>query len=85
MAIVIAEPCIGVKDGACVEVCPVDAIHPLPGEAGHADADQIFINASECICCNLCISECPVGAIFAEEDLPAEWRAFVEKNAEHYR
>ena len=85
MAYVIAKPCIGVKDTACVVVCPVDVIHPTKEEAGFAAVDQLFINAPECICCGLCVAECPVNAIFEEEDLPAEWASFVEKNAAYYR
>ena len=58
MFYVIAEPCVGVKDKACVEVCPVDCIH-----GGDTDA-QMFINPDECIFCGGCESECPVEAIF---------------------
>ncbi len=75
MAYVIAEPCIGVKDRACVEVCPVDCIH------GEEDSPQLFINPSECIDCGLCESECPVGAVFGEDELPAKWRNSIELNA----
>ena len=85
MAYVIAQPCIGVKDTACVVVCPVDCIHPRADEAGFAEAEQLYIQPGECICCNLCVDECPVGAIFDEADLPAEWREFIERNAAHYR
>lgn len=76
MAHVIAEPCIGVKDAACVEVCPVDAI--VEGE------DQYFINADECIDCGACELECPVEAIFAEDDLPEEWAHYIEKAAQFF-
>ena len=41
MAYVIAEPCIGTKDTACVDACPVDCIHPKKDEAGHAEAEQL--------------------------------------------
>ena len=85
MAYVIAQPCVGVKDTACVTVCPVGCIHPGKDEAGFEEADQLFIEPGECICCNLCVSECPVAAIFDEADVPAEWRDFIEKNAAHYR
>ena len=85
MAFVIAEPCIGVKDTACLVVCPVDCIHPRPDEEGFAAAEQLYIEPDPCIDCGLCAQECPVNAVFADDDLPAEWRDFIEKNAAHYR
>jgi ferredoxin len=77
MPYVIAEPCIGVKDKSCVAVCPVDCIHE--GD------DQLFIDPSECIDCGLCEPECPVDAIFMEDELPAQWKDFVTKNAEFFK
>ena len=44
MAYVIAEPCIGVKDNSCVEVCPVDCIHPTPDEPGYDSAEMLYID-----------------------------------------
>lgn len=84
MAYVITKPCIGVKDGACVTVCPVDAIHPTPAEAEFASVDQLFIDPVACIDCNMCVDECPVRAIFADMDVPAKWHSYVEKNAAYY-
>ncbi|HYO10068.1 MAG TPA: 4Fe-4S binding protein [Tepidisphaeraceae bacterium] len=84
MAYVIAEPCIGVKDTACVTVCPVDVIHPLKDEAGFATAEQLYIEQQNCISCGLCVAECPVNAIFEESDLPSEWQEFLAKNAAYY-
>jgi len=84
MAYVIALPCIGVKDSACIAVCPMDCIHPKPGEAGFTDADQLYIDPANCIDCHLCVDECPVRAIFPQDDLPQEWKHFIEKNAAHY-
>jgi NAD-dependent dihydropyrimidine dehydrogenase PreA subunit len=84
MAYVIAQPCIGVKDTACVTVCPVDCIHPTPGEAGFEEAEMLYIDPEPCVDCHLCASECPVNAIFPQEDLPVEWRDFIRRNAEHY-
>lgn len=78
MAYAIAEPCIGVKDKACVEVCPCDCI-----EGGDADA-QMFINPDHCIDCGACESECPVEAIYYEKDLPEKWRHYIELNAAHF-
>jgi ferredoxin len=85
MAYVIAKPCIGVKDTACVTICPVDCIHPTKDEAAFASADQLFIDPGVCIDCGLCMDECPVKAIFADHDLPAEWMEYVETNAAYYR
>ncbi len=85
MAYVIAEPCIGVKDTACVAVCPMDCIHPKKEEPGFAESPMLYIDPGSCIDCRLCQDECPVKAIFPEEDLPEQWRGFIEKNAEHYR
>lgn len=64
MAIVIAQPCIGVKDTACVTVCPVDCIHPTKDEPGFAAAEQLFVDPEHCITCNLCLDECPVSAMY---------------------
>lgn len=75
MAYVITQPCIGVKDRACIEVCPCDCIHDTP------DSAQMFINPSECIDCGACEAECPVGAIFDESDVPEKWRHSIELNA----
>ena len=85
MAYVITKPCIGVKDTACIVVCPVDCIHPTKDEAGFADAEQLYINPIDCVVCDLCVAECPVKAIFAEEDVPPEFNEFIEKNAAYYR
>jgi len=76
---IITEPCIGVKDTACVDVCPVDCIY---GKA--EDWEMLFIHPEECIDCGLCVDACPVEAIFARDDVPAQWRAFIARNYEHF-
>lgn len=73
MAYVIAEPCIGVKDGACVAVCPVNCIYDGP--------DQLYIHPIECIDCDACRPVCPVDAIFPAHAVPERWRDYVAKNA----
>jgi NAD-dependent dihydropyrimidine dehydrogenase PreA subunit len=78
MAYVIAEPCIGVKDKACVEVCPVDCIH------GGDQDNQMFIDPNYCLSCGACEVECPVGAIYEEITLPEKWKHYVELNAAHF-
>ena len=55
MAYVIAEPCIGTKDTACVDACPVDCIHPKKDEPNHADAELLYIDPVECIDCGACV------------------------------
>ena len=62
---VIAQPCVDVKDKSCVDVCPVDCIHPMDDD----DVDQLYIDPQECIMCGACEPECPVEAIFIVEDL----------------
>src|SRR6187402_3958755 len=54
MTYVITEPCITVKDAACVDVCPVDCIHPRKDEPGFEGADQLYIDPDECIDCGAC-------------------------------
>ena len=78
MTHVIAEPCINVKDKACVDVCPVDCIH------GNDDDTMLCINPGDCIDCTLCVDACPVTAIFAAEDLPDEWSKYTEINSKHF-
>jgi ferredoxin len=85
MAHVIAQPCIGTKDTACVAVCPVDCIHPGKNEEAYDKAEQLFIDPDTCIDCGLCVDECPVQAIFPLEDLPGEWKQFVQINADFYK
>ncbi len=85
MAYVIAEPCVGTKDTACVNVCPVDCIHPRKDEDGFEDSTQLFIDPDTCIDCGACVPECPVSAIFPLDDVPEEWRQYIEINAAHYK
>jgi NAD-dependent dihydropyrimidine dehydrogenase PreA subunit len=75
---VITEPCIGVKDNSCVEVCPVDCIHSDDA------ADQFFIDPEECIDCSACVDACPVSAIHADDDIPAGQERFVALNAAYF-
>lgn len=84
MPYVIAEPCIGTKDNSCVEVCPVDCIHPARDEPGFDAAEQLYIDPDDCIECNACVEACPVDACFDAELLPAEWSHFAELNARFY-
>jgi len=85
MTYVICQPCIGVKDTACVEVCPVDCIHPRKDEPEYENAEQLYINPNECIDCGACESVCPVQAIYPDYSVPDEWKEFIEKNANYYK
>ena len=77
MTYIIAEPCIDIKDKSCVDVCPVDCIH---------EADRILvIDPEECIDCGACEPECPVTAIFPEEDTPPQWKSYIAKNREVFQ
>lgn len=76
---VIGQPCIGVKDAACVEVCPVDCIHSTPEDS------QFFIDPDECIDCGACIPVCPVEAIFTDDDIPEGQEDFPAKNEAFFR
>ena len=84
MAYVIAEPCIDTKDNSCVEVCPVDCIHPTEDEPGYEEADHLHINPEECIDCDACVEACPVDAIYPEDLLPERWADYARINAEHF-
>ena len=79
MAYVICQPCIGTKDKACVEVCPVDCVQ------GKEEDPQMYINPEECIDCAACEPVCPVLAIFIEEEVPDEWKNFIELNRRYFR
>jgi ferredoxin len=79
MTYVITAPCIDVQDQACVEVCPVDCIHFDEG-----DDKMLYINPDECIDCGACEPACPVSAIYAEDDVPAEVATFKSINATWY-
>jgi NAD-dependent dihydropyrimidine dehydrogenase PreA subunit len=85
MAYVINEPCIDLKDNSCVEVCPVDCIHPTPDEANWAEHEQLYIDPAECIDCDACVESYSVDAITPEDQVPPEWQKFIEINAAYYR
>lgn len=84
MTFVITEPCIGTKDTACVDVCPVDCIHPTKENDAFASHDMLYIDPAECIDCGACEPACPVEAIFEEDALPDKWKEYTKKNADHF-
>jgi NAD-dependent dihydropyrimidine dehydrogenase PreA subunit len=85
MAYVITEPCIGTKDASCVDVCPVDCIHPRKDETDWDAMPQLYIDPDECIDCGACEPECPVNAIFPQDDVPEEWQSYVAINADYFK
>lgn len=74
MTHVVTEACIKCKYTDCVEVCPVDCFREGP--------NMLVIEPDECIDCTLCVPECPVEAIYAEDDLPDDQDKFTPLNAE---
>lgn len=95
MTAVITSLCAGVCDTQCVDVCPVDCIAgPVPLEEVRAvpkeergevyPGYQLYVDPDECICCMACLAVCPAGAIFMEDDVPAEYRGDIEANARFY-
>ena len=78
MTYIIVEPCVGLKDSACVDVCPVDCIYTRDQD------DMFYISPDECIDCGACEPECPVEAIFAEEDMPEDQGRFVDINTKYF-
>lgn len=85
MTYVIAEPCINTKDTACVDVCPVDCIHPRKDEASFEQETMLYIDPEVCIDCGACEPACPVQAIFPEDLVPEKWAHFTEINANWYK
>ncbi len=84
VAYIITEPCIGTKDTACVDVCPVDCIHPRKDEPEFQSADMLYIHPDECIDCGACVPACPVEAIFALDETPEKWKHFIPVNAQFF-
>ena len=74
MTFVVGENCINCKHTDCVEVCPVDCFYEGP--------NFLVIHPDECIDCALCEPECPVDAIFSEDELPEDQQVFLQLNAE---
>jgi NAD-dependent dihydropyrimidine dehydrogenase PreA subunit len=73
---VIAQPCVDVKDKACIEECPVDCIYE--GER------MLYIQPDECVDCGACEPVCPVEAIYYEDDVPEQWKDYVGANVEFF-
>ena len=74
MSMVVTQPCFGCKHTDCVVVCPCECFHE--------GQEMLYIDPEGCIDCEACIPECPVDAIYHEGDVPKEWNAFIQLNAE---
>lgn len=74
MTYVVTEACIRCKYTDCVDICPTDAFREGP--------NFLVIDPGECVDCALCVAQCPVEAIYADDDVPAEQRDFISVNAE---
>jgi ferredoxin len=82
MPFIITDPCIGTKDTACVDVCPVDCIHPRKDEAEFESTSMLYIHPDECIDCGACVPACPVAAIYDSPDsTPPSQKELIEANA----
>ena len=81
MPFIITDPCIDTKDTACVDVCPVDCIHPRKDEPEFETATMLYIHPDECIDCGACVPACPVAAIYDSVDAtPATQKTLVDAN-----
>jgi NAD-dependent dihydropyrimidine dehydrogenase PreA subunit len=92
MTYVITEPCAGVCDTSCVDVCPVDCIYPAKDysldesdiQKMREAKETLYIHPDECIDCGACEPECPVEAIFPEDEVPDKWKIYIKKSQERF-
>lgn len=92
MAHVVRSQCLGTIDRSCVEVCPVDCFYYIADEElnnkyskeknAKGEAGMMMINPDECINCNACESECPVGAILEDVSVPEEDKDWIQINSD---
>ncbi len=82
MPYVVTQSCCA--DASCVVACPVNCIHPAPGEPGFAEAEMLYVDANSCVDCGACLTACPVDAIKPHTALSADEQPFVALNAEYY-
>ena len=84
MTYIIAQPCVDVRDRGCVDVCPVDRIYEVEdtelSEGDEAYKPMLYIHPEECIDCGACEPECPVEAIFPEDEVPDDMQDFIGYN-----
>ncbi|WP_148615024.1 FAD-dependent oxidoreductase [Nocardioides rubriscoriae] len=82
MAYVVTQSCCA--DASCVIACPVNCIHPAPGEPGFAEAEMLYVDATACVGCGACATACPVDAIKPDSVLTPDEQPFVAINADYY-
>ncbi len=82
MSYVVTQSCCA--DASCVVACPVNCIHPTPGEPGFAEAEMLYVDADSCVGCGACATACPVDAIKPDTALTTDERPFVAINADYY-
>ena len=85
MTYIITRLCRDCVDTACVTVCPVDCIYAYKGSDHETFPNQLYIHPDECIDCGACEPECPVTAIFPEEDVPEQWKSYIALNREVFQ
>lgn len=83
MPYVITDACV--KDDICAPVCPEESISVGTVEVDGTTYDQYFIDPSSCLDCGSCESVCPSGAIYMEDDLPADLKKFTAINAKFFK
>ncbi len=92
MTYIITQPCEGVCNTSCVEVCPVDCIYPPPGftlspedkARMKTQGAMLYIHPEECIDCGACEPECPVNAIFPDDEVPEKWKEYIAINYQRF-
>ncbi|GCE41601.1 Ferredoxin / Ferredoxin--NADP(+) reductase, actinobacterial (eukaryote-like) type [Rhodococcus wratislaviensis] len=82
MAHVITQPCC--NDASCIDVCPVNCIHPTPDEPDFISAEMLYIDPDTCIDCGACVDECPVEAIFPDDSIDEGQERYLQINADYY-
>ncbi|WP_369200800.1 FAD-dependent oxidoreductase [Streptomyces sp. PU-14G] len=82
MTYAISQNCC--NDATCVSVCPVNCIHPAPGERGFGSTEMLYIDPAACIDCGACADACPVDAVFPVESLTGPQRTYARMNADYY-
>lgn len=79
---VVTQPCCA--DASCVLACPVNCIHPAPGEPGFGNAEMVYIDANECVDCGACVTACPVGAIKPGDKLESGELRFLDLSNDYF-
>jgi ferredoxin--NADP+ reductase len=79
---VVTQSCC--SDASCVVACPVNCIHPAPGEPGFAEAEMLYVDAASCVDCGACATACPADAIVPHTTLTPAQQPFLTLNAEYF-